>query len=381
MKRERTGSEPKEILGILYNHRDAVVYGSIQFFKYRPGGPPAQPYDQSAVFTVAEILRPDEVVVHGSVEYLIRDIRRLVRSVYDQIDETNAALRHLTATPPMQGERAALHQVPDGPQERRTYFDFTRRLAGTLILISTQTRNLFQLFPRFDRKIDLFDQSGNRTGTIALNDLFTHFVHNQYLFLDGEHVSDLFPTNPRPRAPISRTFMGYRFNWIEFVKSVEGVIQDVKLRDFTGLLRGRLKSLSLKSPYCDIVFLAQNLYSFSRQFAAMPTDVQRYGSMLDLLFEEEAKARLDSLKKTPGVGNRVNLTAAYKAPNIRIHEDLSEKKFKVNVRSKWTLYESDGRPVFEDADFKDLDIEVGYEQLFDRVNQVFGEDPLLDFCP
>ena len=188
--------------------------------------------------------------MHGSVDYLIRDIRRLLRSVYAQIDQNNAALSHLAPTHVAQGERAVLHHLPDGNQERRTYFEFTRRVAGTLILISTQARNLFQLFPRLDREIDLFDHNGNRTGGIALTSLFSHFVHNQYLFLNGEYVSDLFPANPRPGAPISRTFMGYRFNWIEYVQSIESAIRDVKLKDLTGLLRGRLKRLDLTGVFC-----------------------------------------------------------------------------------------------------------------------------------
>ena len=372
---------PKEILGVLYNRRGSFLYGCILFFKYRPGGQPVKPHEQSAVFTVAETLGPDEVVVHGSVDYLLLDIRRLLRSVHEQIDENNAALSHLAPTQGAQGERAVLHQVPDGDQERRTYFEFTRRLAGTLILISTQARNLFQLFPRLDREIGLFDHNGSQTGGISLVNLFNHFVHNQYLFLDGEHVSDLFPANPRPGAPISRTFMGYRFNWIEYVQSIESAMREVKLRDLTGLLRGRLKKLSLASRYSDIVFLVQNLYSFSRLFATMPAGGQRYGSMLDLLLAEQSKAHLDSLKRTHGVGDRVSLTVAYKAPSIAIHEDLSEKKFRVRLRCKWWLHDSNGRPIYEDEDFSDLAIEVGYEQLLDRVNQVFGDDPLLDFRP
>ena len=305
----------------------------------------------------------------------------MLRSVDDQIDENNSNLSHRPSSHVTRGEKALLLDLPDGHQERRTYFEFRRRLAGTLILMSNQARNLFQLFPRLDCKIDLFDRGGSRTGAIALQNLFTHFVHNQYLYLDGEHVSDLFPANPRPRAPISRTFMGYRFNWIEYVQSIESAIRDVKLKDFTGLLRGRLKRLSLNSPYSDIVFLVQNLYSFSRLFEAMPAGVERYGYMLNLLFAEESKARLDSLTRKSGMGSRLELAVAYNTPRIRIHEDLSERKFKVDVRCKWMIHDSKGRPVYEDEDFRDLAVEVDYEQLLDSVDQVFGDDPLLDFRP
>ncbi len=381
MGKATTEEKPREVLGIFYQQRDPFLYGCIAFVKYRPGGPPTKAYDQSAPFIIAQTLGPDDVIVHGSLDYLIRDIRRLVRSVDEQVAELDAALSGQATTQKHQGERGVLRQVPDDHQARRAYFEFTRRLAGTLILISTQARNLFQLLPRLDRKIGLFDNHGHRTGDIALTKLFTHFVHNQYLFLDGEHVSDLFPANPRRGAPISRTFMGYRFNWIEYIQSIKAAVEEVKLTDLTGLLRGRLKRLSLESPYSDIVFLVQNLDSFSRLFEAMPKSVKRYWPMLDPLLEEETKARLATLRRTGRIGKRAHLTVVYGAPNLRIHEELSERKFKVTVPCKWTIRNGKGRPVYRDERFRDLAVELDYETLLNRVDRVFGDDPLLDFRP
>ncbi len=381
MDKKGRRAQPNEILSILHNRQGPFLHGLILFFKHTPGGPSVEPYDQSAPFTVAETLGPDEEVVYGSVDLLIRDIRRLVGSVYAQIEEHNAALRAVPPTRVEQGERAVLHHMPDGYVEHRAQFEFNRRMAGTLILISTQARNLLQLLPRLDREIDLSDQHGERTGSIALMKLFAHFVHNQYLFLDGEHVSDLFPARARKGAPIRRTFMGYRFNWIEYVQSIESVIRDVQLRDLTGVLRGRLKKLSLESRYGDIVFLVQNLYSFSQLFEAMPGGTERYGAMLNMLFEEELMGRLASVKPKRGVSDRVSFAVAFNAPRITIHENLSERKFRVRVRCKWSLHDRRGRSVYEDREFRDLSIEVGYEELLDRVDQVFGNDPLLDFRP
>ena len=54
MGRASKRKEPREILGVLYNRSDSILYGCILFFKYRPGGQPAKPYDRSAAFTVAE---------------------------------------------------------------------------------------------------------------------------------------------------------------------------------------------------------------------------------------------------------------------------------------------------------------------------------------
>ncbi len=375
----RKRKESKDVLGVFYTRKDSFVYGHIRFFQYVPGGPPVQSHHHSQAFVVAEILAPGEIVVHGSVEYLMQDIRRLLSSVYEQTNANNAALSQFAPAYVAKGEKAVLHQLPASDEARRAYFEFTRSLAGTLILLSTQARNLFQLFPRLDRDIRLFDHSGNSAGVITLRNLFTHFVHNQYLFLNGEHVSDLFPANPRRGAPISRRFMGYRFNWLEYVELIERALRDVKLRDLTGLLRGRLKKLSLKSPYGDIVFVVQNLYSFSAMFATMPTGVERFASFLDLLFDKPAKDFLNDLKPELRDGEKAPLTATYTAPSIAIHPDLSERKFKVNVRCKWTLLGSDGRLIHTDQNFRDLTIDVGHEELLHRVSQVFGDDTLLDF--
>ena len=113
----------------------------------------------------------------------------------------------------------------------------------------------------------------------------------------------------------------------------------------------------------------------------MSAGVQRYGSMLGLLLAEQSKAHLDDLKRKPGIGNRVDLNVVYNPPLIGIHEDLSERKFKVRVRCTWWLHDSNARLIYEDEDFRNLAVELGYEQPPDRVNQVFSDDPLLDFRP
>ena len=71
MERASKGEEPAKILGILYNQCDSILYGYILFFKYRLGGQPVKPYDQSAVFGIAETLGSDQVVVYGSIENFV----------------------------------------------------------------------------------------------------------------------------------------------------------------------------------------------------------------------------------------------------------------------------------------------------------------------
>ena len=141
-----------------------------------------------------------------------------------------------------------------------------------------------------------------------------------------------------------------------------------------------LKNLSLQSPYSDIVFLIQNLESFSDLLGAKVAD-ERYQPVLSLLFDDEVKALLDALKPEPNDGDVVRLTFRFNfnTPSVKIHERLSEKKFKVHARCRWTLLGSNGQLLHEDHDVRQLTKEVGYEQLLDHVARAFGNDPLLGF--
>ena len=375
-KRKQVKATGEDVLGVFYNQRGPLLFGAIAFAKHRSGSSESVPaYETSAPFVVSETLAPGEVVVHGSVSYLIRDIQRSIAEIYAKLNELDAAMSHVSQEAAVQGKAGRVVPVPESLPERRRYFEFRRGLAGELILLSTQARNLFDLFPRLDCRIPLYDSGGNRIGDIELSNLFVHFVHNQYLFLDGEHVSDLFPANPRPRAPISRTFMGYRFNWVEYVEAIKNAAQGVKVKDVIGLLRRRLNNLSLRSPYSDIVFLIQNLESFSMLLGEKLAD-ERYQPVWSLLFEDETKALL---KPKPKDGDAVRATITFDTPHVKIHERLSKKKFKVHVRCRWTLHGSNGQLLREDRDFRALTKEVGYDQLLAHVASAFGDDGLLGF--
>ena len=70
----------------------------------------------------------------------------------------------------------------------------------------------------------------------------------------------------------------------------------------------------------------------------------------------------------------MRLSATFDTPHFKIHDRLSERKFKVSVRCKWTIHDSNGQLLHEDRDFRALTTEVGYEQLLDHVARAFGDD-------
>ena len=212
-------------------------------------------------------------------------------------------------------ERKSLFSVPDSEVANSLYFEYIREVTNILILLSTQTRNLFDILPRFNKTtISKFDYDGNKSGTMQLREAFDHLVHNRYLFVDGEHIVDIFSDRFTSKSSISKSFMGYKISWREYVSAIRDVTSQVSVTDVTNILRGRLKRLSSKSPHNDIVFLVQNLESFSKILAKKIPD-KKYTSMLDLLFSNKGTYYIYNLGKGKKV---VEETVTFTAPHVKI---------------------------------------------------------------
>ena len=380
-RRTRRTPDRNEVLGLFYRREGPLLYGWIAFMKHPPNGnTPRKPYASSSPFIISETTGNEEVVC-GSVVSLIQEVRRLNTEIGKQLGELRSGFSHIQPTTVEQGYRMSkVVTLPESlsAKDDRTYAEFKKRLVGTLVLLSTQARNLFDIFPPLlrDSRISLLDYERNAAGTVALRDLLVAFIHHRYLFFDGEYVSDLFPGDPR-KSPIKRTFMGYKFNWIEYVQAIERAALEVKMKHLTGLLRGRLKRLTLKSPYDEIIFLVQNLESFGRLLGKKVGD-NRYRGILALLFDDQRDQHIESVEPRLGGDTHIDYSVVFQAPKFKIHEYLSEKMFDVSVNCRWEVQAgSDRRSVHVDKDFKTLKRKVKYEQLFDLVNQAFGEDALV----
>ena len=263
--------------------------------------------------------------------------------------------------------------ISEGETGDRLFFEYTRDIKNLLLLLSCQTRNLYEIFPRLNSEsVSLLGYEGKVVGKVRVKEFFDYFVHNRYMFVDGEYVTDLFSTKFAKRSPVSDMFMGYRIKWRDYVAAILRSIEDVKIRDLTGLLKGQLTKLSPTSPHKEIVFLTQNLESLSQVLKTkIPTS--KYGSMLNLLFDgavNERVARMD------GVKGPMTAKVTFTAPRVTIHEELAQKKFKIHVRCKLSF---GGRETgVSDAEhLENFSRDVGYAEFFQLINDAFGSDALV----
>ena len=367
----------RDIISLIYTRRGSLLYGCIQFFRPNEKQQSVSPFRQSAPFVISQSIGKEETVVYGSVHELIREIRRPLDNLseYNEKFKSTLLLGDVKTDETRDISGKIIVTIPEGQKGDKLFFEYIREVTNILFLISSQTRNLFQLYPKFNKRcISQFDYEGERVGSISLKELFNYFVHNRYLFVDGEYVRDLFSDKFSSKSSISKTFMGYKISWREYIDAIRSVVDDVKMKDLTGLLRGNLKKLSSSSSHKDIVFLIQNLESFS-SLLAMKIPDERYKSMLNLLFDERGNQYLADIGRR---NESVEQVVTFTAPHIKIHEKLSEKKFTLQVHCKFTLRQDHGQLV-KAEELDDHRIDVGYEQFFDRVNIAFGDDSLMSF--
>lgn len=370
----------KEIISLIYNLRKPYLYGCIRFFKSSTNQKPATLQRQSAPFVISQSVGEDEVVVYGGVYELIREIRRLIDDLLNCQKRFNSTLRRSgvnTDEKPDSSGKTILVSIPDGDKEDRLFFEYIREVTNILFLISSRTRNLFEIFPGFDRQcIDKLDYEGNKVGSISLKELFNHFVHNRYLFVDGEYVVDIFSDKFSPKSSISETFMGYKIKWRDYIDAIRRVTNDVRMKDLTQLLRGRLGKLSSSESHKDIVFLVQNLESFSQLLVRKIPD-KGYEFMSNLLFNERSNQEAANKIANIGMGKQVvEETVTFTAPHIKIYEELGERKFTIQVKCGFTLRHNN-KYLLKNEVLKDHSVDVGYKEFLDCVNDAFGDDSLL----
>ena len=199
-RRKRAVANSDEVLGLLYQRKGPILYGLIEFFRHHPdSSSPSASYKMSSPFVISETIG-DEEFIYGSVVNLVQGIRRSIADGWALLEKLSVDFEHIHSTNPEKGLHSLVVSLPEelSTEDARTYAAFKGRVLGTLVQLSTQARNLFEIVPNVasSREISLFDYEGKPNGTISLRDLLIAFIHNRYLFLDGEHVPTYFQAIP-----------------------------------------------------------------------------------------------------------------------------------------------------------------------------------------
>ena len=336
----------KEHMVLLYNAEHLpVLYGHVAFYKQQYPGQETvtKAYRSSTPFVVGKYVSgSDRFVVYGSVHFLVLEIRRL-------IGEFIARNRDWWVS---------RQKVVDDRSLGEMDFLYDSHVMDFVVLVSTHARNLFHLVNDKSvtgKTIPLLNYEKEQDGDVKLNELFDILIHNRYYYLDGGVIRDVFSEKFKERSRFAEKFMGYGIDLQAYVQGIADAIREVRMRHLTTILRGKMKHLRPDSKRQDVVFLIQNVHSFSDLMKTrIPTG--NYRLIEQLVF-----------------GNHTE-DIVYKSPEITINPDLQRKAFDIRVEwAKRSEYDGDRGKLKSDK------VTVGYESLFDVVKTLFGEERLLDF--
>ena len=208
-----TNWQPREEIVLLYQTNETNVghdlYVCIQCLRETsPGQEPLGVYRQSSPYVL--------LWQHGSRRVIPGSVCESLKNLSLELEQLTAALR----------DRVTRIEAAEGDQRVEEYYEYARQLTNGLVLISCLARNLFHLFPRLSERlsIQMFGYEGQEAGDMRVKDLLNLFVHNRYMNLHNEYITDLVSEKPPEGAVVTETFMGHRFKFHDFLTQIRQAI-------------------------------------------------------------------------------------------------------------------------------------------------------------
>ena len=332
------------------------TYAHVQCFKAKRGEGAVSPFRRSAPFVLSRWYESREVVL-GSVFETLRNIRRIIEQLSEFTKRSTERLESL----------------PKGAEKAAAFEEYEREIINTLVLVSCLLRNVFEIFPAVGKEfvVPMFEYDETAGESIKMHVLLDLFVHNRYIHLHNEYITDLLSSKPPKGTPIARKFMGYRFKVNDYLKVVQNAIHGVTLKHLATKLRSGMVRLTVDTPHHEMVFLILNIASFSRLLAALlpvGKDV-----LWDMLYGKMTipKEVIESAK-----GRETIITATFHAPRVRMGNRVEGANRTIVVSVKGTFrYTVEDKLVHTES--ADREKEVEYGEFFDRVIKAGGDESLL----
>lgn len=356
---------------LLYYYADPpLLYGHIRLLASNSAA------HLSAPFVISQTFGPDDTTVYGSVHNLLSklaclfdDLRQLGSDMERKLTKNDIAVDTYT-----DDDNRIVRQLPNDDLSAKIFRQYMTAVEKNLLLIGIYSRTLFEIFPQLgQKKIPVYDYEKAKAGTVSLKDMSNLFLHHKYFFLDGEFITDI----STDRRSLSRSFMGRRVRWREYVAAVTVTVNDVTIRDLTKQLASIIAKLSIRTRRENVIFLVQNMESLTSIMGEKIGD-PRYRDMLSLLFDEHLdeihrEGLIEGWVRRKGTV-QITETVEFQRPHFQIHEVLAERSVRASVRMRVLV---EGVPV-DGSELEERCIKVGYRDFFRRVDETFGEDRLLD---
>lgn len=355
------------ILGTLYQQQENLTYVSILVVD--PEDPDtshlsAVPAGNKAVYISSRRLG-DREVVYGS---LLHAIDEAVRPIY-QSQRLTLDLRK--AIPPdawpsviseKLGDGVASYTLPPGGYADAILRRQEEILKDALLLSGIHVRTLLEDFSgQGNVLVPVYNYESKPAGHVSVAQVFNTLGHYRYCAISGESVHDVFSREGQLGPD---ELAGSEMKVQELFNAVFEFISRIRVRDFVGVLRGRLESLSINSDRKDVIFAVQNVGGIAQilheRFAASG-DIPEFMQFLTKhppLTAREERALRDARARGEST---VCMVRAGGLPGFKIGQTLSARKIEMHITINGN---------------KEV-VEFGWEEFFRELVRAHGDEPLV----
>ena len=217
----------------------------------------------------------------------------------------------------------------------------------------------------------MFDYEGKQDDEIKIRVLLNLLVHNRHMSLTNEFITNLFSDRLPAGTAIAEKFMSCKFRMNDFLGVVQNALHAVTVKDLAKRLRSDTEALTAHTPHHEMVFLIQNIASFSDLLHALIPMREHF--LMNLLFP--------SMSLPPEViaaaeGRTVTVAHRFRIPGVRLENRVDADNKKIVVSGKGEFhYTVNGRVVHSES--ADCDKEIDYREFFDCVVAAAGDESLL----
>ena len=357
-------SDQSEGLGTVYVRDRNVVWKHLFTMEYSVPPPEIIFPDMKAIYASSKTVAGLEVI-YGSVLHTIdeavRPIHHAKRSL-GELHETDAQRGQHTGNFVEVGKNATSWELSPGASTEAILHRQEEILKDALLLTGMHVRTLLEDFSGISNvSVPVYDREDRVVGTVSLAEVFHTLAHYRYCVVSGAFVHEVFSKKGQLG---SDQLVGSKMKTVEVFDAVLESISKIRVRDFVGLLWGRLESLSVKSERRDAIFAVQNVQAIGRIVCERVTQGGAPPAFMQFLASQMATEEEIQMPET----EFVNIPAGHWSrrtgiPNFQIGHTLRHKTIQVDM-----CFSEDGE--------RKVTI-LGWDEFFRELVKAHGDEPLV----
>ena len=337
-----------ERLLVIYRRSEEVLYGSVYILQVDASESTEEiPLGKwESPFVVSKQLGEHEVVYGSILHHMHEAARPILRMGTLQQQLAQSLPSEIRAS--MVESRSGNARTFTSPTSEFPALFLYRQdeiIKDAVLLSALSVRTLLEIFSgKGNRTVPTYDYEGNPTNGVSMQQLFHALCHHRYCVVSQGFIHDIFSGDDTRGLP---DMFGTKLKVEELLAEVIGFLEGITVNDFVGMLRSRLKGLTINSKTRDIIFVHQNVYALTDLIRYRLEDT-RFTPFVNYLFSRFTADESRKIEASKGKST-IHLERRFNAPRFKVGPVLEAKVIEmyVTINEKQEKFEFSQQELFE----------------------------------